>query len=131
MKGDHWPEQHCPREQARMPEQKAGGDIRAVRISHCEYPVAHNSIHMGCIGDESSQLIRPLSKVFLVEDPLGQTSEEPRHAVFQNTAPWAEQCSSGQQFLTHRDQVLLVPARAVEEEQRYPDEVRRRNKAVN
>ncbi len=102
----------------RPQEEEGGGDVCAVRIPHGDYARRVKPVLPGGRGDEIRELRGPLPEVFEIEDALREASEKPRHPALEYLASRAETRGAGRQVLPELEQVLLVSAGPVEEEQR-------------
>ena len=67
---------------------------------------------------EVGELVGPLTKVILVEDALAEPAEEARHAVLQHGPAHRQHGGTRGQLVPQRQQVVLVAAGAVQQEQR-------------
>jgi hypothetical protein len=68
--------------------------------------------------DEISQGVCALFDISEIEHSLGEATEKARLAVLQDITPRAEQRGTGREFLSKWNQIILVAAGAVQEQQR-------------
>ncbi|MNM03508.1 hypothetical protein D3C81_134870 [compost metagenome] len=61
--------------------------------------------------------MRPEDEILLIEHPLRQPAEETGHAVLRHIAPNPQKSRSRRQHLAEREQVPLIAARSVEQNQ--------------
>ena len=68
--------------------------------------------------DECTKLQGTLAHVLFVEHALRQAAEEARHAVFEDAAAWREQGRTRRYHGAELQQIVLVAAGAVQEQER-------------
>ena len=56
-------------------------------------------------------------QIFQIEDAFGEAAKKSGHAVFQHSPARAEQRRAGDKLLAERDQVVLIAAGSVQEQQ--------------
>ena len=69
--------------------------------------------------------MRAAAHVVLVEHALGEAAEEARHAVLEHAAARREQGRAGRDHLAEPEQVVLVAAGAVQQQERREPASRR------
>src|SRR4029453_13346891 len=67
-----------------------------------------------CYGNEIRQLVRALFQILDVEHTFGESAKESRHSIFENFAAWAEQCRIRIEFVSERNEIVLVSAVTVQ-----------------
>jgi hypothetical protein len=82
-------------------------------------------------GHERGQVVRAPPQVVQVEHTFGQPAEEARHAVLEHLAARAEQRCLRIQLPSKVEQIVLVAAGAVQQQQRGRAGGLRRNKLVD
>src|SRR5206468_10106481 len=93
-------------------------DIRAVRVADRDDPLRIEAVGRARLGNECGKVVCPLPQVVEVEHALRQPAEKPGHTVFKHLAAWAEQRRLWVQRPSQVEQVVLVAAGAVQQEQR-------------
>ena len=94
--------------------------------------VGREAIPLGCDPDEIRELVCPGSQVLEVEHAVGKPPEVPGHSVLQNLSTGTEERGSGGKLAADVKQVRLVPARAMQQQQRQGGlGPRRRNEPVD
>ena len=80
---------------------------------------------MFCRGgaDEIREGMRALFHIGKVEDPLAETAKETRLAIFEHVTPRTKQRRTRRKLTGKRDEIIFIPTRAVQEEQRGSDRV--------
>ena len=81
---------------------------------------ARQAVGLARLGDEVGELVRAAAHVLLVEDALRQPAEEAGHAVLEHLAPRGQERGPGCHRAPEREEVVLVAARAVQEQEGRP-----------
>src|SRR5437870_5540223 len=68
-------------------------------------------------GDEIRQFVRACFQIFQIEYTFGEPAKESRHSVFEHFAARAKERSIRIKLASERDEVALVSARSVQQEQ--------------
>src|SRR6058998_2020802 len=71
-----------------------------------------------CRSDEIAKFVRSCLQILQIEHAFGKSAKKSRHSVLQNFSTRAKQRSIGIQFASERDEIALVSARAVQEQER-------------
>lgn len=98
-------------------EQETGGDVRSVRQTDRQHFPGVKAVVTGRLLDKVRQFVGPSDEVFLVEDALLQTPEEPGHGSFHDFAPRAQEGGVRVNGTTQGDKITLIPSRPVEEKE--------------
>lgn len=114
----HGAQQDRPRQQARMAEQERRRHVGAVGKPDRHW--GGQPVGRPRPGDEIGQIRRPGGQIGLVEHASRQPAKEARQAVFADPAAGGEQRRAGCQGRAQRDQIALVPAGAVQQQERRP-----------
>ncbi len=97
-------------------QQNGGGDIGAIGKT---YGDGGRQIIFSPRGlDEIGKIVGAFRHIGLVEDTFGESAEEARHAVLQHRAARRNQRPSRRQRAAQRNEIILVAAGAVQQEQR-------------
>jgi hypothetical protein len=111
-------EEHACRQGMRVEQDQTCSNIGAVRVAYRnQMPLTESLMLCGGI-EELSQLIRAHLQILNIEDALGKSAEEPGHAVLQYLATDAQESGTGPRFSSKRQQVSLITACAVQQQQR-------------
>ena len=70
----------------------------------------------GC--DKVRQLMRAIFQIFEIKHALGESPKKPRHSIFEHFAARAEQSGIRVKLASQRNEIALVSACAVQEQQR-------------
>jgi len=97
-------QQHCRR------------DIGAVRIA--ERDRRGDTVVLARRRNEVGEIVGAPAHVVLVEHAFRQAAEEPRHAALQHLAARRQQRGAGRDRVAQRNEIVLVAAGAVQQEQR-------------
>jgi hypothetical protein len=73
-------------------------------------------VSVGSRFDELYQLLCPVLKVLDIENSFGDPAKKTEHAFLQDFAPNSEERSTGPQFLSQRQKIILVTSSAVQQE---------------
>jgi hypothetical protein len=69
-------------------------------------------------GDKIREFVRTRDDILFIENALGQPPKKSRGTIFQNFSPWTEQGRVRIDAATEREEVIFVPAGAVQQQQR-------------
>ena len=117
----HRPKQDRLGERVRRREQHAAGDVRPVREPDGDRAcVASKPYCSAAAADERDEILRARVQILEIEHALGQPAEEARRAVLEHRAARAQQARVGREHLAELNQIVLVAAGAVEQQQRAP-----------
>ena len=116
--GYHWPEEDRAGKHAGRREKDAPRDVGAVRESDGhDLRGVETVLRRGAI-DERDEILRTSVEILDVENTLGEPAEKACGAILENVATRAQQSRIGGEHLAQVDEIILVAARAVEQEQR-------------
>src|SRR3954454_3957525 len=105
-----------------------GGDVGPVRETHGDRSV--EPVHLTSLQDELGKRVRAAAHVLFVEDTFCETPEEAWHAPFEHLAAGREQRGARRDRLPKEQKVVLVPARAVQKQDRWLASEGRRHKPM-
>ena len=100
-----------------MREEKARGDVRAVGEADGEDRRGIEVVGLGGAHDEFGEPGGAVVEVVEVEDSLGEPAEEAGGAVLEHLAARAEERRIGIEHPAERDEIMLITAGAVEQEE--------------
>src|SRR5450755_1977803 len=118
LEGDHRAEENRTRKERRAGEHHAGGDVRAVGEAHrdelrgIQLVLRHRAV------DEANELLRAQREILEIEHALGEPLEESWCAALANGTARTEDRRAREEGLAERDEIVLVAAGAVQEEER-------------
>jgi hypothetical protein len=115
--GHHRSEEHGSREIMWVEQNQTGCDVRPVGITNGNQFLRAEMVSLRSLFDELYQLLCPVLKVLDIENSFGDPAKETGHAILQNFAPNPEECSTGPQFVSQGQKVILVASGAVQQEE--------------
>src|SRR5215213_1554784 len=114
----HGREEHRSPEETWPLEEHGGGDVGSVRESNGDQCALLDPV-LGAGGyDKLGEVVGSTMEVILVKHAFVESTEEPRHAVLQHCPAYREHCRTGRQLVPQRQQVVLVSAGPVQQQQR-------------
>src|SRR5215470_7808464 len=107
-KRDHGTKKHCSRLIVWMKQNQTGADVRPIGIAddHQLLPAEVVSFRGGV--DEMRKLSSAKLEILHIKHSLRETAKETRHPVLQSLAPHAEERRARPQFISQRQEVILI-----------------------
>src|SRR3954453_2757212 len=113
----HRSQQQSPAQAAWVKQEQCCGDVGPVRIAQGDGWGFTQVVRFPRSSEKFTQFVSPEPEVLDIEDTLCQPAEEPRHTIFENLPPRAEERSPGGQRFTQREQIVLIATGAMEQQQ--------------
>jgi hypothetical protein len=117
---NHCPKENSAREMLRVSQYNASRNVCTIGVPDREQFVFAEAVLAPGIFDELSEFLGASLQILKVEYPFSKPAEKPRHSVLEDFASEAQDCGAWKQLLTQRNQIVLIAASPVKQEQHRP-----------